>query len=144
MDNTPEEQEVSTEAQRQALDAMSGELVDKLNHMIEEQNARVQAFATQYPQQAAALQERLQQQEADAPTTPAPLPPAAPPATCPSHVSPPPHKQTRATAPEPAPAAPQPRRAPQPKQEPEKEGSIGCGKLVFIIAVIVILLRCCN
>lgn len=37
--------EVSTEAQRQALDAMSDDLVRKLNAMIAEQDARVQEFA---------------------------------------------------------------------------------------------------
>lgn len=45
----PEIPEVSTEAQRQALDAMSEELVQKLNRMIEEQDARVKAFAVQNP-----------------------------------------------------------------------------------------------
>ena len=41
--------EVSTEAARQALDAMSEELLLKLNRMIEEQEARVQEFAVQNP-----------------------------------------------------------------------------------------------
>ena len=45
----PEIPEVSTEAQRQALDSMSEELVQKLNRMIEEQDARVKAFAVQNP-----------------------------------------------------------------------------------------------
>lgn len=35
---------VSTEPQRLALDAMSRELVEKLNRMVEEQNQRVEAF----------------------------------------------------------------------------------------------------
>ena len=45
----PDIPEVSTEAQRQALDAMSEELVQKLNRMIEEQDARVREFAVQNP-----------------------------------------------------------------------------------------------
>ena len=36
--------QVSTEPQRLALDAMSRELVEKLNRMVEEQNQRVEAF----------------------------------------------------------------------------------------------------
>ncbi|MDO4220618.1 MAG: hypothetical protein Q4C88_00670 [Akkermansia sp.] len=48
-DTTPAIPEVSTEAARQALDAMSEQLVQKLNRMIEEQEARVQAFAVQNP-----------------------------------------------------------------------------------------------
>ena len=41
--------EVSTEAARRALDAMSEQLVQKLNRMIEEQDARVREFAVQNP-----------------------------------------------------------------------------------------------
>lgn len=144
MDNTPNEQEVSTETQRQALDAMSGELLDKLNRMIEEQNARVQDFATQYPQAAAPAPEPVTYR------APQPEPPAAQPAAQPrpTHsVTPPPAATPRAATP--PPVRPQ-QHTPAAKAKPaasatdKGENSIGCGKLVFIIAIIVILLRCCN
>lgn len=140
MDDTPNEQEVSTESQRQALDAMSSELVDKLNRMIEEQNARVRAFATQYPQQAAPAPEPVTYH------APQPEPPAEQPR--PMHsVTPPPAAKPRTEAP--PPVRPQ-QHAPAAKVKPaapakdKDENSIGCGKLVVIIAIIVILLRCCN
>lgn len=136
MDNKPEEQEVSTEAQRQALDAMSADLVSKLNRMIEEQNARVQEFATQYPQAAATESEPVTY-HAPRPEPPRPTHSVTPPpAVKPSPEAPPPARPQRHV-----PAA---KTKSTPPDAGKGENSIGCGKLVFIIAVIVILLRCCN
>ncbi|MCQ2365476.1 MAG: hypothetical protein MJ051_08010 [Akkermansia sp.] len=148
------EQDVSTEAQRQALDAMSADLISKLNSMIEEQNARVQTFATQYPQQAEQMQEQMQQQTAPTPApAPAPQPEAPQPETVAyrqtprlqKSVTPPPVAKPRTETPPPvrmqhAPAKPKTVAPAKGKDE----SSIGCGKLIVIIAVIVILLRCCN
>ncbi|MBE6418636.1 MAG: hypothetical protein E7031_00735 [Akkermansiaceae bacterium] len=47
MKHQPEQDQVTTEPQRQALEAMSEELVRKLNLMVAEQNARAQEFANQ-------------------------------------------------------------------------------------------------
>lgn len=144
MDNTPNEQEVSTEAQRQALDAMSGELLDKLNRMIEEQNARVQDFATQYPQAAAPAPEPVTYH------APQPEPPTEQPAEQPrpTHsVTPPPAAKPRAATPPPVRPqqhTPTAKAGPAAPAKDKDENSIGCGKLVVIIAIIVILLRCCN
>ncbi len=92
--DTPHTPEVSTEAARQALDAMSEELLQKLNHMIEEQDARVQEFAVQNPSLSSL------------PVTPKPI-----------------ELPTRALQEsKPAPATvrvPQPRTAPQPKSQPQ-------------------------
>lgn len=144
------EQDVSTESQRQALDAMSADLVGKLNRMIEEQNDRVQAFATQYPQQAELMQEQMRQAQAapaPQPAAPQPAPEMHRPSPRPtSSVTPPPVAKPHAAPP----PSVRPQQQPPAKSKPavpdkdKGENSIGCGKLVVIIAIIVILLRCCN
>lgn len=142
MNPEPAEQEVSTEAQRQALDVMSAELVNKLNLMIEEQNARVQAFATQYPDAAppAAATSWEAPQPAPAVYRPAPAPTRS--------VTPPPAAKQHPEPPQPAAkphaATPPPIRPKSPAAKAKEENSIGCGPLVVIIAIIVILLRCCS
>lgn len=85
----PDMPEVSTEAARQALDAMSEQLVQKLHRMIEEQDARVREFSVQNTSlsplptapQPAPQQERpqrvQQQQRVPAPPT-RPIQPAQP------------------------------------------------------------------
>lgn len=86
--------EVSTEAQRLALDAMSEQLLQKLNHMIEEQDARVQEFAV------------LNHSLSALPVTPKPIELPTP----------------KLQESKPAPATvrvPQPRTAPQPKSQPQ-------------------------
>lgn len=141
------EQDVSTESQRQALDAMSADLVSKLNNMIEEQNARVQAFATQYPQ-AAAPEPKPVTYHAPQPEPPAETPYPEP--QRPTHNIPlPPAAKPRTVAPQPErpqqhAATPPPIRPKAPAAKGKEENSIGCGPLLVIIAIIVILLRCCN
>ncbi len=74
---SPDEHEtVSTEPQRQALDAMSHQLVENLNAMIREQNERAQRFAaTQHSVSARPAQPPIQDIE---PPPPPPPPPRGP------------------------------------------------------------------
>ncbi len=78
-----EEQKVSTDTQRQALEAMSADLVSRLNIMISEQERRAKAFAAlTHSTQAipkAATQQPFVQPEVNTPQpkqTTAPPPPA--------------------------------------------------------------------
>ena len=133
----PDIPEVSTEAQRQALDAMSEELVQKLNRMIEEQDARVKEFAVQNPSLSSL------------PATPDPIvlpqvpqkPVVAKPAARPAE--PVPVERPIQNPPVPAPSRPKPKRQRQvaPNQE-EKSSNIG--SWVFFIVVVLIILRACT
>ena len=138
----PDIPEVSTETQRQALDAMSEELVQKLNRMIEEQDARVREFAVQNPSLSSL------------PATPDPIvlpqrePPQVPqkpvvprPAALPTE--PVPVGRPIPNPPVPAPSRPKPKRQRQvaPNQE-EKSSNIG--SWVFFIVVVLIILRACT
>lgn len=143
------EQNVSTEAQRQALDAMSAELVGKLNCMIAEQNARVQTFASQYPDAPVSSAPLVEESSYRAPQAPAPQPaPVAPlPTPRPQRsVTPPPTAKPHTETPPPI----RPQKPPVAKgkaaapAKDKSENSIGCGPLIVIIAIIVILLRCCS
>lgn len=129
-------QVVSTEAQRLALEAMSAQLVHKLNAMIAEQEARTRAFAEQHhtrielPQQPGQI--------APAPTAPLPKPPPAP--------RPPSPRQEYTWSPPDEPADEQPLRIGPKKQtaKPEEENNIGMGMVIFALIGIVILLRSCS
>lgn len=129
-----DEPHVSTEPQRLALEAMSAQLVHKLNAMIREQEERVRIFAEQHhattplPQQF--TPSTTPPQPEPAPGAPQPqVQQAPPPATRPVFQS--------------APVRPQ-RPAPRKKTaEPEEETNIGSGMIIFALVGIIILLRSC-
>lgn len=137
MDN--QNQVVSTEAQRLALEAMSAQLVHKLNAMIAEQEERTRIFAEQHhthielPQPPGPV--------TTAPTAPLPKPPPAPLQTSARQ------ECTRSINMEPEfePAG-KPLRIGPKKQtaKPEEENNIGLGMVIFSIIGIVILLRSCS
>lgn len=141
--------EVSTENQRRELDIMSAQLLDKLNTMIAEQEARVQEFARQYPNAPVPS-------ASDISTTPEPRAPRQPretefrpPTQRPMRsVTPPrpaamkrPATETQPILPKSAPPLPA---APAAPAKGKEENSIGCGPLIVIICIIIILMRCCS
>ena len=129
-------QVVSTEAQRLALEAMSAQLVHKLNAMIAEQEARTRAFAEQHHTRI----ELPQQPGQIAPTAPLPKPPPAPRPPSPRQ------EYTRRTKEEPAfKPEEKPLRIGPKKQtaKPEEESNVGLGMVIFSLIGIVILLRSC-
>ena len=138
----PDIPEVSTEAQRQALDAMSEELVQKLNRMIEEQDARVREFAVQNPSLSSlpATPDPIVLPQRELPQVPQ-KPVVAKPAALPAE--PVPVERPFPNPPVPAPSRPKPKRQRQvaPNQE-EKSSNIG--SWVFFIVVVLIILRACT
>lgn len=138
----PDIPEVSTEAQRQALDAMSEELVQKLNRMIEEQDARVREFAVQNPSLSSlpATPDPIVLPQRELPQVPQ-KPVVAKPAALPAE--PVPVERPIPNPPVPAPSRPKPKRLRQvaPNQE-EKSSNIG--SWVFFIVVVLIILRACT
>ncbi|MDO4817226.1 MAG: hypothetical protein Q3986_02230 [Akkermansia sp.] len=148
----PEIPEVSTEAQRQALDAMSEELVQKLNRMIEEQDARVKAFAVQNPSLSSL------------PVTPDPivLPQVPPQPQKPSVPKPAAltteqvldeydrqwakekREQPLQTPPVPPLSRPKPKRQRQVAPNQEEKQSSNIGSWVFFIVIVLIILRACT
>ena len=149
---TPEsEHHVSTESQRLALDAMSAQLVHKLNAMISEQQERARLFAEQHHSSLPIPQQFT-------PTVPvSPPPPAAEPAPSiappPRHKPVPPPPATRKPALQqewkldypqpPAPVRPPVRSTPKKKTGKDEEGNIGAGTIITIIIVVIILMRAC-
>lgn len=150
-----EHPQFNTDDQRRALDVMSAKLLDNLNTMIAEQEARVQEFSLQVP--AASSPKPEQWQHADKPAQ------DARPATEPvityssgSHKGVIPHPTKSSVTP--PPVKPQKKvpqqsyRIPRPSQNPpispskkdEKENSVGCGKIAVICTIIIILLRACS
>lgn len=129
---------VSTEAQRLALEAMSAQLVHKLNAMIAEQEARTRAFAEQHHTHIALPQNP--EPVAIEPAAPLPEPPPAPRPPSPRQ------EYTRRTKEEPA---FKPEEKPLhigPKKQtakPEEESNVGLGMVIFSLIGIVILLRSC-
>lgn len=141
----PENQpSVSTEAQRQALDAMSEDLVRKLDTMVKEQEQRVRTFI------------RTQHSSSALPGVTPNLPPTAHPTQQNLH-----HRQTAPAAihrnlpPPPATtyhrpeynAAPLP--TPQEDEVPDtppqqEEGSIGVGTILTFVIAVVLLMRACS
>ena len=161
----PEIPEVSTEAQRQALDAMSEELVQKLNRMIEEQDARVKEFAVQNPSLSSlpATPDPIALPRQAAPKQPAqPRVPAMP--SVPSVPKPPAveptveekldeydrqwarEKREQPAQPPPVPAftRPKPKRQRQISPNPEEKQGPNIGSWIFLIVVVLIILRACT
>ena len=161
MPDTPEIPEVSTEAQRQALDAMSEELVQKLNRMIEEQDARVKEFAVQNPSLSSlpatpdpiALPRQAAPKQPAQPQLPSvPKPPAVTPTVeekldeydrqwarekreQPAQPQPPPV---------PAVTRPKTKRQRQISPNPEEKQGPNIGSWIFFIVVVLIILRACT
>ncbi len=148
--------EVSTEAQRQALDTMSEELVQKLNRMIEEQDARVKEFAVQNPSLSSLPvtpdpivlpHPAMQPQQ---PSVPKPAAIAA--EQLPEEYQRPQAKERRVEMPEkprqtpPVPELkrPKPKRQRQVAPNQEEKQSSGIGSWIFFIVVVLIILRACT
>lgn len=137
------DQNVSTEAQRQALEEMSNELVRKLNLMIQEQEQRAREFAATH-------HSTLPTPAAPVLNIPAPEPVAkAPaPATVYAPASPPPPVTRREQQPSPKREQPTRCSAPSPgakKPKPqEEEGNIGMGIVIFSLVGIIMLIRSCT
>ncbi len=127
---------VSTEAQRLALETMSAQLVHKLNAMIAEQEARTRDFAEQHHTHIALPQ--TAEPITIVPPAPLPKPPPAP-------RPPSPRQEYSWNEPESEPEA-KPLRIGPKKQtaKPEEENNIGLGMVIFSIIGIVILLRSCS
>lgn len=138
--------EVNTDAQRKALDAMSADLLRKLNEMVTEQEQRAQAFSV------------LQHSTSHLPQMPTPAAPEpdhrAEPKADPVLPEPPrrkPRRNNNSPAPKPAEA---PKPTPEPRQpaaipphkspDPGKISEIS-GKTIFIVMLIIFcLLRACS
>jgi hypothetical protein len=137
------DQNVSTEAQRQALEEMSNELVRKLNLMIQEQEQRAREFAATH-------HSTLPTPAAPVLNIPAPEPVAkAPaPATVYAPASPPPPVTRREQQPSPKREQPTRCSAPSPgakKTKPqEEEGNIGMGIVIFSLVGIIMVIRSCT
>lgn len=132
--NTPPE--VSTEAQRKALDEMSANLVLKLHQMIFEQEQRVQQFAADHATPISApLREKA------LPPTPAPEYPQPPPLV--TRKPPRPIVESKSGQLAQAEQEAEQDAAPESHQDPQQEG-IGMGPIIFIIIAIVIMLRACS
>ena len=143
-----EEQHVNTDAQRMALEAMSAQLVHKLNAMIREQEERVRIFAEQHhstsplPEQPAISTIP----EIPAPVTtepPHPVPPVTPPPIKPTSQASPaladfPPPQSR-KAEKPLRTGPRKITAPQ-----EEESNIGASLIIFALVGITLLIRSCS
>lgn len=159
----------TTEPQRQALDAMSAELVRKLNTMIAEQEQRVQLFAAQHPNTP--LPPTVASPAAVPPAervAPRPLPklePGSRPA--PAAVTPPGHRPSSSPA---VPLPPVPGASSSPAAEPDderddasdiagnaadananepapsadKKNAIGIGPIIFLLVAVFFLFRSCN
>ncbi len=146
MDTEPHSpDEVSNDAQRKALDAMSADLLRKLEIMVAEQEQRAQAFSV------------LQHSTSHLPQVPTPAEPEPTPRAesqaAPVLPEPPRHKPRRNSSPAPKPAeAPKP--TPEPRQPkpvtPHKSPNPGkineiSGKTIFIVMVVIFcLLRACS
>ena len=160
MPDTPEIPEVSTEAQRQALDAMSEELVQKLNRMIEEQDARVKEFAVQNPSLSSlpatpdpiALPRQAVPQQPAQPQLPSvPKPSSAVTPTVEEKLDEydrqwAREKREQTTQPPPVPAftRPKPKRQRQISPNPEEKQGPNIGSWIFFIVVVLIILRACT
>ena len=137
------DQNVSTEAQRQALEEMSNELVRRLNLMIQEQEQRAREFAATHhstlPTPAApVLNIPAPEPVAKAPapaTVYAPAPPPPPVTRREQHPSPKREQPTRCSAPSPGAKKTKPQ---------EEEGNIGMGIVIFSLVGIIMLIRSCT
>lgn len=151
------EQQVSTEAQRLTLEAMSAQLVHKLHTMIAEQDARAREFAAQHHttislprQDTPAPQPQVSQPE----TPPAPRPQVETSSSRARQLPGAPHQRQVPVPPLPTsspfaerPAQPTPtplRIGPKKKTAPESESNIGLGMIIFALVGIIMLLRSCS
>lgn len=143
-----------TEAQRKALEEMSQQLLDRLNSMVDQQEARAREFAER-THSLSSLPEQVQlpsTPDIGSPQEPSIAPPApAPAAKKAQHVPPPPQARRVDTAPRAAaPAEPaQPRVVKTPKRpaaakNQEEDSKVGLGTLVTIGGIIFVLLRSCS
>lgn len=136
-----EPNQVSTESQRLALEAMSAQLVHKLNTMIREQEERARKFAEQHHSTLPTPQQHfsyISQTEATPPPrqeTPASRMPQVPPLP----TAPKPSVDTLRERLQPRPAV----RKPAQKEQPE-ESNIGMGMVIFALVGIMILIRSCT
>lgn len=148
----------NTDAQRRALDVMSARLLDNLNTMIAEQEARVQEFSRQQNSLSPLPTEEMtpvlpptqqpspaQNKRAAVKTwEPSPAAPDAPPPVRRS-VTPPPVKSKKLPQPHyNVPKPPLPKGTAAMDGDEKKEASFGCGSLSVAIVVIIILLRACS
>lgn len=152
--DTPERGDVSTEPQRLALEAMSEQLLERLDAMVAEQEKRAAEFAQRTPS-LSPLPEVVQPQEMTPPVQVAPpvTPTEVQVAKPKRGVPPPPAMRRSVTAPEPevreqrAPAEPQRhmpvRRKPAAKGENEQSG-VGAVSIICVVIGILFLLRTCN
>lgn len=134
--------QASTDSQRLALEAMSAQLVHKLNAMIREQEERARLFAEQHHATLPPHQqpfEPISQPEPPAPTMQPqntarayPVPPPLPTARKPQ-------VDTLRERLQPRPAV----RKPAQKEQPE-ESNIGMGMVIFALVGIMILIRSCT
>lgn len=131
----PNEQHVSTEAQRMALEAMSAQLVHKLNAMIREQEERARAFAEQHHSTLSIPQN--QQLPVVEPVRNTPPPAPAP-------VKPQPVPQHRLDWDTPVPAEKPLQSGPRKTTTPEEGSNIGLAMIIFSMLGIMMLLRACT
>lgn len=148
-----EQPQVNTDAQRRALDVMSAQLLDNLNTMIAEQEARVQEFSRQQnslsplpsPESAPMVQPQASQPPAPSEQVWHPTPEAKKNQPERRTVTPPPIKAKKLPQPHyNVPKPPLPKVSAAMNEEEKKESSVGCGSIAVIIVVIVILLRACS
>lgn len=139
----PDEQHVSTEAQRQALEAMSADLVRKLNIMIQEQEQRAREFAaTHHSMLPTPVSTFSAPQTPTAPQQEAPMPVY-------TQVAPPPLATRKSHTPTPAPDFETthrntPPRATQPRKQEKEESNLGMGIIIFALVGIFMLMRSCT
>ena len=131
------DQHVSTESQRLALEAMSAQLVHKLNAMIREQEERARIFASQHPNSISLPADIYQQMPAPCTPQPAARPAVPPP---PAHLNQ--HAEAPAETAEPI-LKPQ-RRSAKKAESPEEGGNFGLMMIIFSILGIIMLLRSCS
>lgn len=136
------EQHVSTEAQRMALEAMSAQLIHKLNAMIAEQEARALDFARQHHTAI-----NLPQPSANAAPIPEPEPSLATPPLPPRpmQVSTPATREPRLIKPALSPEERPLRLGPKKQTTSQAEdNNIGMGIIIFSLVGIIMLLRSCT
>ncbi len=150
--------EVSTEPQRQALDEISRQLVEKLNTMVREQNERAERFAATQHSLSSLPATPQPEQDDESPAQAAPPPQPAKKAR---PLPPPPmHRAGTPSAPEAEerPLPPQPKslweqnrpewlpKQPAASKEPRKAEENGCGSgtVITLIIIILIIIRSCS
>lgn len=161
MNPDDQQQHVSTEPQRLALEAMSAQLIHKLNAMIREQEDRARKFAEQHhstlpvpqPVNPQPVSNYFPPREERPETRPATQRAAEIPAPQYTRVTPPPLATRRKAQQEwesepdfePSPRLKLQQASPRKKTATEKEeGNIGVGMIIFALVGIIMLLRSCS